>query len=655
MKYLIGAYATAPSLGLDDIGRGVVKNRRSALKLRQTFQALTPVRREDVGMPAALRMLMLKASLMRGTEQMTKAASLYRDVLQQFGQHRAVATLARRSLVEILLAQSPMDLNAISEHLAGFASAAEGRDDRLWNLECRLLFRRVHAAPPAQRQAMWQQGIQELWRSSAVVAPETLADLDELIIGIAEPGPLTPGRVLTDMILMVPDLPSLQELQRRRTTTFVDKGMWAEAVAAAKQDVLLASVAAEGPLRATDRCRKVMESAGVTAADRDRFVARCWWEPGAESRLTELSDPSEFWAEVVDGPPTSAASMELQRTHDSRSDRQRAFLNAWAGRLQMALRSAHAALATTASNPSDLARAFDELAVISAVADADYLARHGFLRWLAASRARRGRGEGRSETIPSQKILAECEARLKAQGVPAMQETSRQCVGSYRQLTDKRRSELATRVRSRLTHRVIEWGGQAIRADRTQAAISYWVQAIETQDDPNQAIVAMDTILTHAENFLVRDFGSAHEFLDLMRSALPHLRSSMTRRHLLIRIAGVLYEQGDASDCLATLDQADSLAAGQTQTSDMAVGFMRALSLMRLRSFDKAIAVLEGMEAWPGTVDDHARAVFLVGWIHLQRDQKSEALQSFEQIVDRYPQTPFADNARALVHRLQGL
>jgi TolA-binding protein len=78
------------------------------------------------------------------------------------------------------------------------------------------------------------------------------------------------------------------------------------------------------------------------------------------------------------------------------------------------------------------------------------------------------------------------------------------------------------------------------------------------------------------------------------------------------------------------------------------------MSYVRLRQFSDALSVLKQMENWPGTSEQHARVLFLIGWIQLQNSNKPKALFAFRVVVDKFPQTLYAKTAGQLIRRMEG-
>ena len=101
------------------------------------------------------------------------------------------------------------------------------------------------------------------------------------------------------------------------------------------------------------------------------------------------------------------------------------------------------------------------------------------------------------------------------------------------------------------------------------------------------------------------------------------------------------------------MDLADALFA-DSGYKDIASGHMRARSWIRLNRLDDARGMLEQLEAWKGTACQHAKALFLRGWIHLQHNEAGKARQVYRRIIDDYPCTPYAEKAEDMLGRLGG-
>jgi Flp pilus assembly protein TadD len=126
------------------------------------------------------------------------------------------------------------------------------------------------------------------------------------------------------------------------------------------------------------------------------------------------------------------------------------------------------------------------------------------------------------------------------------------------------------------------------------------------------------------------------------------LHSATDRRDVHTKIASVRLEQGKFQ---AAIDEVNR-AAPRPET--MTAGFTLALSLLRLDRADEAVARLEETDKLPGNDEEHARAMFLIGWIRLRDDDRARAAAALERVVDRYPRTTAAKKALELLQTIEG-
>jgi len=331
-------------------------------------------------------------------------------------------------------------------------------------------------------------------------------------------------------------------------------------------------------------------------------------------------------------------------------------LNLFAGNVEEGLEGLHAALSRVPADSGQMHDAFDDLTVALAVADG-YFSRAGrFVQWLAQGRIREAGGPevGGSKRDPLLGLLIRCERRIEGKRDPSAGSPTGPTGPRYGQLADEARKKLAKEALLRWERHLVRWGGDALRHGDRPWALGSWALAINAEQDPGVAGSLVDTVID-----LARRSGATPEPGRLLREVLPLVPSATGRRHLLLKIARLLYEEADFAGCLAVLDQADELARTPREKQDMTVGSTRVMCLIRLKKFDEALGFVERMAAWPGTDAQHAQALFLAGWLYLRKDSKAKAnakaLAVFRRIVDRYPKTTFAGKARELLQRLEGI
>lgn len=602
--------------------------------------------------PNELRRIVLRARSLAAKGQTKEAASLYLRVIRQYPQHKVAVLLARRKLVWILGETQPVDYEVIGRHLTALISESRQADQGLLNYGLRLLFRRVIEAEPRQRARIWTKGLKGLSAGGLCLEKETLEQLPLLVESLGTDHELSAAKVLTDMVLLAPDLQSVRKLQQRRIEILERKGAWDEATAAANLDIVLASTTSEGPSEAVKRCLNVMQRAGRPASEREAFVGFLFWgTSGSAGGSGAGPAPSKIWNRHIDSSLRLAAAEALKDETRNLSSRRRAFLNLFAGNTKEALKCAHASLSDSPTTRRKLTGAFNDLSVVAAISDGGPFASSAFLEWLAAGMpeenpkpALRKNAEGSSLGI-----LKECETRLVKANVSTGASLNSSGARTYGKLTGFGRKEAIRDVRAVFRNRAVECGAEAFRTGDLRMASGFWFLAIEESRDSLPVVSLIETALDRQEGT-----GKAKKLRKAMKMMLPYLSSVTSRGHVIAKIGVLSYEEGDFRECLAMLDQADALVGKERRSRDMSTGLIRAMALIRLSEFDKVVSLLRDIEKWQGGREERAKAVFLLGWIHLQRNKKPEALLFLRRVLDRYAGTSIAGKARKLVARLEG-
>ncbi|MGE5612149.1 MAG: tetratricopeptide repeat protein, partial [Bacillota bacterium] len=118
-------------------------------------------------------------------------------------------------------------------------------------------------------------------------------------------------------------------------------------------------------------------------------------------------------------------------------------------------------------------------------------------------------------------------------------------------------------------------------------------------------------------------------------------------------LAKTLFDEGSYAECLTALDQLDKTWPHPPGAADIPTAFVRALCLIRLEKLTDAANLLSQIESWPASPEQHARALFLTGWIHLQTDDRPKAISTFQRLIATYAQTSFAAKAKDLLTNLE--
>ena len=316
------------------------------------------------------------------------------------------------------------------------------------------------------------------------------------------------------------------------------------------------------------------------------------------------------------------------------------------------MKCVHESLVATTADPTDILDAFGDLSIAMSIGNGRVRTSQKFLKWLS-EQGNQGGQEEFSMNISDDdqlRVLAECEGAFREEQKPVADIPDDATVMTYGNMNEEAWNDLISLIRSRFEEKVIDWGRIAYDHDEIKLAAEFWAHAINDRNDSDKAKLIIDKIYQ-----IVKSTKGIEDALKGMKQVLAKVIVPFSQKHAMKKIAAMYYEQGDYSQCLATLDNADALESEDDGKQDMATAFIRVLSMIRLQQFDKALAMLQDMGTFPGTAEQHARASFLEGWIFLQQNQKAKALLSFKRVIDKFGNTSFASKAKELVQRLEGI
>lgn len=623
--------------------------------------------------------LTLQADMLKASRRPAEAAAIYRQIIDQLRDDPVAVSQSRRRLVRLLLEAEPTDLAAAHVQLAALAAESRHADDELWNDALRLLCRRTAAAPPGERGRLWSVEIAQLASGKARLAPEAMADLERLVAALGDgsaPTKLDALAVYTDVLTLVPDISSMRNLQARRQTILQSSGDAAQALSAAAVNLALASVTPDGPAGPARRYEDLLRSSGAPIEQVSQFQSQIRWGSRPQGDPAGGAGARRMFA-GPDAPLVAAAAAALKadpaaatRLLPGSSDgarRRRAYLNLFAGRVDDALREAHAALDGAELGTEEVFACFDDLAGMLAIADGSLWNCNRFAQWMAtkgepATTLPAGahgvdRAAHAGSIDPHLAVLLACDSARQRPASSASGPTSgptpRRTFGSA---SPVERAELAKGALWRGGQRAVAWGLDLFNAGDVEWAATFWATAINTQRSPGYAGSLIDllfekTVVAHGE-------AASRSGISVLESVVASLSGGdrgrlqsqilLYRRRADLAQAKLLFEDGKFEECLSTLDQLDRALPESTGAEDLGTGFMRTLCLIRLARFDDAVSLLSRMEAWPGTDEQHAKRAFLVGWTYLQKEDKLKALPALRRVIERYPNTTFADKARKL-------
>lgn len=193
---------------------------------------------------------------------------------------------------------------------------------------------------------------------------------------------------------------------------------------------------------------------------------------------------------------------------------------------------------------------------------------------------------------------------------------------------------------------LVQWGAQAVASGEPAWARVLFAAAANVRPEGRGDSDVLQRIYIAAG--ADRSPDQAEPALDLLGELVPLLRSGTDRRDVRTRIASVRLEQGKFQAAI------DEVSRAGPHPETMTAGFTLALSLLRLDRADEAVARLVETDNLPGTDEEHARAMFLIGWIRLRDNDRPRAAAALERVVDRYPRTTAARKALDLLPAVQG-
>jgi hypothetical protein len=145
------------------------------------------------------------------------------------------------------------------------------------------------------------------------------------------------------------------------------------------------------------------------------------------------------------------------------------------------------------------------------------------------------------------------------------------------------------------------------------------------------------------------------EAVAVLEEASSRVGNDLSRQAVLRGVVELNCAVGRWSQCLEALDRHETISKGTQGEENAAVGLIRARCLIGLGRLADALALLDKVNQWQGSEEQHAQAAFLKGCIHLQQDQAAEAQAQFQRIIEAYPNATVTDRARQIVLDLQAV
>ncbi len=648
---LEGSSGISPRMVADDLSRLCLDN-SVWFKLRARLHVYELEERAKAA-PGELQALLEKAKSLGASGRTEQAILLYCSIIEDNPNDRKTAALIRWVLLPLLLGREQMDLADAQAHLDALRGEDVEVSADLWNFACQLLFRRVAAVPAEQRKDTWAWGMQQFAENDHIrLCEETLARLDGLCERLGPDGSLTSGEVLTDLLVLIPDLESMRQIQRRRTATFVGTKNWRDALASVNVQIILAAATPEGPEEATQHLLDIQKLAGAAHRQvngQSAVEALDLTEPDGNTGGSSTETQPSYEATILgaDGLLAATAARFLKQRGSFASPRRRAFLSLFAGNSTEALRNVHAALAQTCAQLYEVSESFDDIVAVLGVVDGGYHSACRFAKWLALG----GTGEGTlsSDALdPALGLLVGCEAAPCTAPAPCETSSEGPRPEVFAALPRQVRNRLASQWLLKQQERYLRWAMDCLAEGRVLRAASYWACAINAAPGPEDAATMIKTVCKGAEGII-----DSQEAMAALAETVCFVGSAQRRRLLLIQMASLLHNDGEYASCLEILDKADSSAEGAEVRRDMTAGLLRASSLIRMGRLDEAKRLLESTQDWQGTKTQCARGSFLVAWVYLKEGKMQDAIPALERITEQYPGTPPAQKAKSILENLR--
>ncbi len=629
LKDLLARFADQPQLNkaLQDRLATQAIRWRLATSARDAAGGVSPE-----GVPSELRQLLMQANSARLAGQNDDAAALYQQVIDEFPAQRRIVQLARRNLVLLLLQRQPAPLASVRKHFDALLAEQGHHTPESWSYACRIGLAAVRQAPAAERPAVWRRVFTELAtaRDQTDMDSWVLTDLERTLDVLDQSSDFPPLTLLTDMLVLTPTTPAMRRIQQGRIKALWAKGDQANMARAAWLDAMLALTTSDGPLVSFDRTASLLANAAQDGGEavaplEDRLL------DGAAS-VSAAADPSTMAR--PDDALRRAARQALQDAERPLPARDRAYLLVWAGESEEGLRSAGKALRASGETSQIQSCLLDTTALL-AITDG------GFEK------------AGRVLVYMTDPPPAPPDVYLEAflEGYRAVDETAAVStdVGDYRPPAAVQPG-MASPVLNRWRQRLTRWGVEALGLNRPHWPQTFWAVALRGMSDDEEKTTWLDRIVDEAE--LAQAAQDPAVTIGAIRRLAAKVDHPDDQRRLQIRIAALEFEAGRFEQVLAELDAIQGL---KRDAHDIQIGFMRAMSLIRLSRLDEAVEQLDAMTYWNGTDEEMARASFLIGWVYLQQLQTQKALMALRVVTDKYPRTGFAVKARELIQRLEGL
>lgn len=509
------------------------------------------------------------------------------------------------------------------KHLEAAEQSGQVSKSDLGDLRLRLTCHALLGSPAGSREAAVADALADL-SALAYVDSATVAALKRVVEKIGPEQPDLVHHLLSRCLLASPDLPSMYAIQRLRTNLFVAQKSTEDAKAGAALEAILALRLPEGPMEAIRRM------AFLEGQDADK----------ARSVIGTLAG-GERWRRQVPNlfdVPLKKAAAEIAKGQVKLNARGKAWTALVAGQSEPALRAYHTQLASAPTAGRGVADALDDIAVACGIVQNDPACMGEFESWLARGADRQAGLKGPAG------LLCQCEEQLPTGSTRQVLEAM-SMPRSYRALSTEDRARLARHVVTLQGERAARWVQSAAQQGQDELAAQMVALAVGAPGSAEQACAIGHDVL-----FRLACLGP-----DKARAVLEAAagRCDGVRRAVVLRqTARLRFDRGDHAACVEALKQAEKLAPA-AGAEGIQCGFLKAMSLISTKHYDQAIECLQSLQKLAsGAPESDARRMFLIGWVYLKLDKPQEARQVLSDAIRRYPDSAFAEKAKAIVSKL---
>jgi tetratricopeptide (TPR) repeat protein len=599
-------------------------------KLERRLTALALQRRIEQA-PSDVQKSFWRAQQLQSEGDLAGATALFRAIVDGPACPSNIKDALNRRIVALLLEQQT-NLAALDKYLPALRRQGEGIDAEAWNLSCRALFRRVAVAKD-DRATVWKNGLGALAAPTIVVRRRTFEDLDKLTEFLGRDGGDLASTIIVDLLLCAPHGDSMRRLQWRRIAMFTQAGDFDSARTAAAMDVVLAAASGRDIAPSLERFEEILRSGGAAESDVARTAGSLLCGSGRDAATQPAT-------RFVDEPLRTAAQEALKLAAGSDSPRRIAYLNLLAGNMDKALLAGRDGLLGCTS-ARQAAEALGDIYVMLAVADGNLANANRFADWLGASS---------DETSDQTPTWADDKRLATLAGGNWQDKTAASSPDTGQPFADwspENRAALARAFSGQLAGELAASAGSAMDRGNKALAASLRALSIRGTTAPDTVGAALDSMI---ESLRVQM--GLPDVLRSLRDILPLVPALPHRRIMLVRMAGLAHEEQLFDDCLALLDEADSLDTGTGQ-KDFAVAMLRASAMLELDDYDGADELLAEAAGWDGADENKAQCLFVTACLRLKQGQTKDAREILQKLTDQYPRTSVATKASQLAARLK--